>query len=297
MRNDKSKSMISIDIILFCYKQEQYIEQALRSIYAQDLPKDVTARIIVADDCSPDGTLSIIKRLAPESPFPMEFLPEEPNMGISKNYKRSFAATKAEYVAILEGDDYWMPNHLKQHIEFLHNHPECSMSMNEITTLIEESGKMQVSVMVRKENESYILVDTHKQIAGGNHLGNLSACVFRGDYLRELPETLYDMPIADWMLGVMLSQRGDIGIIKGSTNVYRIKASGVWAGRSKWKQHKIMLQYAHMYDKFQKGEYHREWSQFEQDLRQDARRNWMHYLPSWLQLLWGKIKNNEERNG
>lgn len=282
--------MITIDIILFCYKQEQYIEQALWSIYAQELPKDVTARIIVADDCSPDNTLKIIKRLAPESPFSMEFLQEEPNMGISKNYKRSFAATKADYVAILEGDDYWIPNHLMQHIEFLQNHPECSMSMNEITFMQEKTGEMHVGVMVKPGNE-YLMVNTKKQIVEGNQLGNLSACMFKGQYLRELPDTLFDMPIADWMLGVMLSQRGDIGILKGSTNVYRVKASGEWAGHSKWKQYRLMLKEAEIYDRFQNGKYHQEWMAFKRNCKREIRNNWVHYLPDWLQRL---IHNRHE---
>lgn len=285
------KSMISIDIILFCYKQEQYIEQALRSIYAQELLEDISARIIVADDCSPDDTLNIIKRLAPESPFLMEFLPVEPNMGISKNYKRSFAATKADYVAILEGDDYWLPNHLAQHIEFLKNHPECSMSMNEITTCNEQTNEIQFSPMVRRADAAYELVDVKKQIAEGNQLGNLTACMFRGQYLRDLPETLYEMPIADWMLGVMMAQRGYIGIIKGSTSVYRVKASGVWAGRSRWKQHKIMIRYADMYDNFQNGKYHAEWCAFKHRCWRDVRRNWMHYMPGGIQRVWKRVKN------
>lgn len=282
--------MTSVDIILFCYKQEQYIEQALRSIYAQELPKEVEVRIIVADDCSPDGTLNIIKHLASEYPFPIKFLPEEANMGISKNYKRSFAATKADYVAILEGDDYWMPNHLQQHLNFLPNHPECSMSMNEMTFLQESTGDMNKDVMVMPGNE-YIIVNTKKQIEEGNQLGNLSACMFNGRYLRELPDTLFDIPIADWMLGVMLSQRGDIGIIKGSTSVYRVKASGVWAGRSKWQQFFILLKDADMYDKFQKGKYHKEWKQFKSNCWKDVRDNWMHYMPEWIQRL------NKKRHG
>lgn len=282
--------MTTIDIILFCYKQEQYIKQALRSIYAQELPGDVTARIIVADDASPDTTLAIIKHLAPESPFQMVFLPEEPNMGISKNYKRSFAATDADYVAILEGDDYWLPNHLAQHIEFLETHSECSMSMNEITTLNEQTGQMRVSVMVRDAKATHIMVDLHKQIAEGNQLGNLSACVFRGIYLRELPDNFFDMPIADWMLGVMLAQCGLIGIIKGSTNVYRVKESGVWSGRSKWKQHRIMLRYADMYDQFQNYKYHKEWQEFKRSCWRNVRRNYMHYLPKSIRCLWHRIK-------
>ncbi len=292
MCNDilQMKSMISIDIILFCYNQEQYIEQALRSIYAQELPKDVNARIIVADDCSPDGTLSIIKRLVPESPFPMEFLPEEPNMGISKNYKRSFAATNAEYVAILEGDDYWLPNHLAQHLEFLKAHPECSMSMNEIMCIREDSNEKYVVTMVQKESEC-LLIDVHRQIVEGNQLGNLSACMLKGQYLRELPEMLFNMPIADWMLGVMMAQRGHIGIIKGSTNVYRVKTSGIWAGRSKWQQHIEMLKEADMYDKFQKGKYHEEWNEFKHNCWREVRKNWMHYMPKGIQRAWKRVKN------
>lgn len=276
--------MTTIDIILFCYNQEQYIEQALRSIYAQELPEGVSARIIVADDCSPDKTLEIIKRLAPESPFPMMFLPEEPNMGISKNYKRSFAASKAEYVAILEGDDYWMPNHLKQHIEFLWAHPECSMSMNEITFL-HEDGLVTVGKVVKEAQSDYKIISLRKQIVEGNQLGNLSACMFRGQYLRELPSELHEMHIADWMLGIMMAQRGDIGIIKGSTNVYRVKASGVWAGRTWWQQHKMMLRNADMYDKFQNGKYHREWCEFKRNCWDEVRRNWVHLMPDWIQRL------------
>ena len=282
--------MTTIDIILFCYNQEQYIEQALRSIYAQELPNDVLARIIVADDASPDNTLALIKRLAPESPFPMMFLSEEPNMGISKNYKRSFAATTDDYVAILEGDDYWLLNHLAQHLEFLNAHPECSMSMNEITFLHEATGEMECGNRFRRKDTTCEMVDVKKQITEGNQLGNLSACVFRGDYLRELPETLYEMPIADWMLGVMIAQRGDIGIIKGSTSVYRVKASGVWAGRSRWKQYRIMIRYADMYDNFQNGKYHTEWREFKHRCWRDVRRNWMHYMPIWVQNTWHKIK-------
>lgn len=283
------KEMTTIDVILFCYKQEQYIEQALRSIYAQELPKDVSVRIIVADDASPDDTLSIIKSLAKISPFPITILPEEPNMGISKNYKRSFAATTADYVAILEGDDYWLPNHLAQHVEFLQAHPECSMSMNEITYLDESTNELKVEYQVKGVN-THKLVDVHMQITEGNHLGNLSACCFSGQYLRELPANLYDMSIADWMLGVMMAQRGDIAILKGSTSIYRVKASGVWAGRSKWQQHFVMLNDADTYDKFQNGKYHAEWKRFKRSCWRNLRRNWMQYMPQWVQKTWHKIK-------
>lgn len=216
--------MTTIDIILFCYNQEQYIEQALRSIYAQELPENVSARIIVADDASPDNTLAIIKRLSPESPFPVLFLPEEPNIGISKNYKRSFAATTADYVAILEGDDYWLPNHLVQHVEFLRKHQKYSMSINSITFL--EEGKSFLSGWAYPT--SSVSISVEEQIACGNQLGNLTACVFRGDYLRILPAELFNQYIADWEIGILIAQNGPICKFRESTSVYRLNPHGQW---------------------------------------------------------------------
>lgn len=280
--------MTTIDIILFCYKQEQYIEQALRSIYAQELPKNVSTRIIVADDASPDNTLAIIKRLAPESPFPMIFLPKEPNMGISMNYKRSFAATKAEYVAILEGDDYWQPNHLKQHVTFLQSHSECSMSANLVVTLYEPSNSFSPEKWVY-QSESYTRVTLKQQIAEGNHLGNLSACMFRGELVRKLPNDLFDMKIADWMIGIMMAEKGDLGILKDSTSVYRVKASGEWAGKSRWQSHVAMLKDAEIYDKYLKRKYHSYWKEFKRNRWAEFRENWIHYFPQGLKNIGKKI--------
>lgn len=280
--------MSTVDIILICYNQEQYIRQALQSIYAQELPKDVSARIIVADDCSTDDTLETIKHMALESPIPIIFLSEESNMGISKNYHRAFTATTADYVAILEGDDYWLPNHLKQHVEFLAEHPECSMSMNEITMLFEETGVLNLCSVVGRDE--YRLVDVHRQISEGNQLGNLSACIFRGGYLRSIPLDLYDMNIADWMLGIMVARYGDIGILKGSTSVYREKSSGVWAGKSHWQQYRMFIHDIQMYDKYLNYEYHLDWLLAKKKIHQYFFRNWMHFFPAIIQNTWHKIK-------
>lgn len=280
--------MTTVDVILFCYNQERYIEQALRSIFVQELTPNVSARIIVADDCSSDNTLNVIYHVVSESPFPVLILREEPNMGISRNYKRSFAATRADYVAVLEGDDYWgSPCHLQQHIGFLEKHQECSMSMNAITYLDEDKG----TIGCNKWNypRTPYFVDVVEQIEKGNQLGNLSACVFRASCVKELPPELYEIPIADWMLGVMMAEKGKIGLLQESTSVYRVKASGVWAGKNKWRQHYTMLRYANMYDKFQYGKYHKEWQEFKRSCWRDVRRNWMHYMPVWVQSFCHKV--------
>ena len=217
--------MITVDIILICYNQEQYIEQALRSIYEQHLAKAVSVRIIVADDASLDDTLAIIKRLAPESPFPITFLPKEHNMGISKNYKRSFAATEADYVAILEGDDYWLPNHLAQHIRFFKWHPRYTLSINNLQFFEEGKGLIDAHWPYIIP---YVSISLLQQIKDGNQLGNLSSCVFRGKFLRELPDSFFELDFADWELGMYLAQYGPMAKLREVSSIYRVKSSGQW---------------------------------------------------------------------
>jgi len=274
---------MTIDIILVCYNQEQYIRQALDSILMQEMPENTKMRLIVADDNSIDNTLWIIQEMHDtqckvHDCFEWAFLPQEPNMGISKNYQRSFAATQGEYVFILEGDDYWLPGHIQQHVAFLGEHPECSMSFNMLRILEDSTGKMHDWI----QKEPYQLVSLQQQIEGGNHLGNLSGCCFRGDALRSLPGNLYNIPFADWMLGVMMAEIGNIALLSDVTNVYRVKDSGVWAGMSNWQQHKTLIEYANMYDHYQDYKYHQEWSTFKSKQWNHVRSSWMHYIPAGL---------------
>lgn len=53
--------MFTLDIALITYNHEEFIQQALDSIFAQLVCEDIKVRLIVADDCSSDKTLEIIK--------------------------------------------------------------------------------------------------------------------------------------------------------------------------------------------------------------------------------------------
>jgi len=260
--------MITADVILLCYNQEQYIEKALRSIYAQEVADDVSVRILVADDCSQDSTLDIIKRMASESPFKLEFLPLEQNLGISKNYKRSFASATADYVLILEGDDWWeAPTHIMQHVQFLEHHPECSMSMNRFYGASTTKNEMNVSPWRCKED--YYTIDLQTQIAVGNQLGNLSACCFRSKNLHQLPEAMYAIHVDDYLLGIMMARMGNIAILKEPTSVYRCNPNSMWASLSLLGQYKRNMYFAKTYDEFLKGEYHDLWVKYKRNLRRE----------------------------
>ena len=221
--------MVSIDVILLCYNQEQYIEEALKSILCQKV--DAKVRILVADDSSSDKTLDIIKRHEANSTFPFVYLDNNGNIGMQANYQRAFEACNSDYVAILEGDDWWSSDqHLAQHISFLRKHSRYSMSFNSITYYYQESGKYKVHKW--PYSKDYVTIKIRQQLGWGNQIGNLSSCVLRTKLLHGLPDQFFKLKFADWELGVMMALRGPIGKLKESTSVYRINSNGQWTSLS-----------------------------------------------------------------
>lgn len=219
--------MISVDVILCCYNQAEYIGQAINSIISQKI--DANVRVIIADDYSTDNTLDIIKGTESISPFPYIYLKGKQNLGLHANYQRAFEACTADYVAILEGDDWWCEDwHLSQNVEFLEKHPGYSMSCNQIKSYIPNQDQYIFKPWPFGKID-HVKVKLKHQISWGNQIGNLSSCVFRTKHIHSLPAEFYTLNFADWELGIMMALKGPIGRLKGYSSIYRINDKGQWS--------------------------------------------------------------------
>lgn len=226
----KNTNKNTIDVILCCYNQEKYIAQAVESIISQKV--DAQVQVIVADDCSTDKTLEIIRSYEKQSPFPFVYLTEDHNVGLSANYKRAFAACSAEYTAILEGDDWWCePWHLSQQFQFLQKKKQYSMSFNYFGRYYQDEERCDASQWPYR-GVNHIKIKLRHQLAWGNQIGNLSACMFRTRLLKLLPDELFLTDFADWDLGVLMALHGPIGLLHGRTSMYRVNNQGLWSALS-----------------------------------------------------------------
>lgn len=243
--------VMSIDIILITYNQEQFVQQAIDGILIQRIAADVKLRIIVADDSSTDKTLEVIKTGLGEGKVVLDngaeagivYLPIEMNMGHVRNYQRAFAVTDADYVAIIEGDDYWVsPLHLQNHIDFLDIHRECVLTNQLPIMYYEEEKRFEPMVADYICQKSYKIISTFDEL-NGNRVANLSSCVIRGNILHKLDDHIFTCSILDWPMYVNLSQLGILCIIPGSTVVYRIKKTGIYAGLSEQEQYQEDVKY------------------------------------------------------
>ena len=243
---------MKLDIILVSYNQEQYIAKSIESILIQRLNNDVQVRIIVADDCSTDKTLEIIKSYETKSPFPFVYLPIEKNMGHVRNYKRAFAACDGDYVAILEGDDYWTsPLHIRMQIEYMQNHYECVL-----TTTTPVFYDNTYNLEYYNNVKEYITIYSTNDFLECNKIANLSACVIRTSVLHRIDERIYKADLLDWILYISLSEYGVLVRFKTITSLYRVNSNGCWTKIDEHEQNVYRCKIITSYDDLLDGKYH-----------------------------------------
>ena len=258
------RARLKLSILLITYNQENYIGKCLEGIGIQQC--DFDYNIVVADDASTDGTLAGIKSFSSGMDEKFVFMDSHKNIGYIKNYQRAFAACQGEYIAIIEGDDYWTdPHRLQKHVDFLDNHRECSFSFNRIIFFNEDKFDFSVRPWTKTEHYEYF---TASQIAACNHIGNLSACVFRKNLIDTLPEEVYEFnTLTDWFLGVYMGQFGLVAELKRAMSVYRIHGSGVWAGQNAKKQLEQIRQNIPVYNRFFDFKFDKEYKKRDGELR------------------------------
>ena len=103
--------MIRLSFIVPFYNTEPYIEECIRSLYNQDIPKE-EYEVICVDDCSPDSSRAIVERLQKEYPtLKLLIHTENKRQGGARN--TGLKEAKGEYVWFVDADDYIKPNYLK----------------------------------------------------------------------------------------------------------------------------------------------------------------------------------------
>ena len=114
------------------YNHEPYLRDCLEGILMQKTNFDFV--VVVHDDASTDNSVSIIQEYAKE--YPQKIIPVIEKENLYKKHKKelvdvldkSCEDTGAKYVAICEGDDYWIdPLKLQKEVDYMEVHPDCSL--------------------------------------------------------------------------------------------------------------------------------------------------------------------------
>ena len=218
---------IKLSVTVITYNQEMFIEETLDSIVNQDL--NVSFEIVIGDDASTDRTPEIIKMYAEKYPDLIKPIFRTKNLGHTGNYIETTKAARGEYIAHLDGDDLMFPNKLQKQVDFLDQHPECSMVHHPVY-FIDKEGKLLYKAKARKGT-----IGTINNIIIRNHIVN-SSNMFRRSALDEhfynIPHTLM---LHDKLAHMIKTQYGRVCQIPEHLGSYRVYSESIFKSASSYK--------------------------------------------------------------
>jgi glycosyltransferase involved in cell wall biosynthesis len=196
------------------FNQRAFIEGCLRSILEQDVAAEV--QVLVGDDASSDGTSAIVQALVLEFGECLLHFQRESNMGALVNMRDLMSRARGDYIARVDGDDYWLPGKLARQLHYMQAHPGCSAVYTNAIT-IDEAGRV-----VGLFND---LGDTRL---------DLSALVRRGNALNNSSVLFRAAHAAAWVVGCRIdyqahlwhAQQGWLGHIGEPLVAYRVNTRG-----------------------------------------------------------------------
>ncbi|MGL3111393.1 glycosyltransferase family 2 protein [Bradyrhizobium sp. BR 1432] len=109
----------SVTAVIPTYNSERTIARALRSVFQQSHRE--LSRVVVVDDCSTDGTVDVLQEIAGECPRHLELriIRNAQNSGGGFCRNRGIDSSETEFVALLDADDEWLPNHVSASVACL----------------------------------------------------------------------------------------------------------------------------------------------------------------------------------
>jgi glycosyltransferase involved in cell wall biosynthesis len=218
---------MKVSVALVTYNDELFIAQAIVSVLSQKTRFDV--ELIVGEDSSTDRTSEIVLSYQERFPGKIRILPNEKHLGIHRNLARTLAACTGQYVAPLEGDDYWTsPHKLQKQADFLDSKLDCAICFHPVNWFYEDGhigdGRPEQDTEWPRSHRGS---STIEDLLGEMFIPTGSA-MFRNGLVGEYPEWLDELKMADWPLYVLIADHGKIGCLDEVMSAYRNHAGGVW---------------------------------------------------------------------
>lgn len=221
---------MKVSVCIFTYNHEPFIAQAVESVLMQQA--DFDFEIIIGEDDSSDGTRTIVKQYQRKYPRMIRLLLHERKDVIvingretgRWNFMNTLASARGEYVALLEGDDYWLDvNKLQKQVDFLDSHPDHAICFHLAQYRDMDDQPLPGIWGPRRIKPGYTVKDLFIE---GNFIPTAST-LFRNGLIQGFPSWFSRIPVGDWPLNILNAQHGDIGFINEVMSAYRVHTGGV----------------------------------------------------------------------
>ena len=212
----RSADWPEVSVSIITYNQAHLVERAVRSVVGQRV--DFSYEIVIGDDCSNDGTQDVLRRLQAEFPDRIVLIlhpRRRSELAPGRiNSVTNLHACRGRYTAFLDGDDYWTdPNKLQRQFDLLEAHPHLSFcahnSWRSDSTTVLSTAELTAAEPLLSRTDHPTGCYTHAYAVDHNGpLAQISTVMYRTRIYGDLPDYYYGVAAADFLLFLLMSQRG-----------------------------------------------------------------------------------------
>lgn len=247
--------MIKVSVLVPTYNHERYIAVCLESILSQKT--NFEFEILIGEDDSSDGTREIVRKYERDYPSRIKaFYNDRKNVSYldgeptgAANFVNLLKNASGKYVALCEGDDYWIDtSKLQKQVEFLESNIDFSICFHDA---IWKNGTKELCLYSQMEDalrsgkEYFELQDLFKI----NFIPSASV-VFRNKLFMELPDWYFKFPFGDWTLHILNAIHGKIKYIDDPMSVYRLHNSSSWSSKTKEYRYSAIVRFQFFINKY-----------------------------------------------
>ncbi len=219
-----------VSVCVQTYQHVNFIKDCLDGILMQKT--DFFFEILLGEDASTDGTREVCKNYAEKNPDKIGLFlhHRENNIKINNmptgrfNIMYNLFNARGKYIAICEGDDYWIdPYKLQKQVDFLEANPSFSMCFH--NALIMEDDKLTKKNILPPLDKS--VFDTEDTLYPFRSFAPTASIVLRNNFLTQYFDWFYSCVLGDRIIFTMSSKHGKIKYLDFFGSVRRIHQGGI----------------------------------------------------------------------
>jgi glycosyltransferase involved in cell wall biosynthesis len=220
----------TVSVVLRTFNHEPFVAQAIESVLIQQA--DFPFELVIAEDCSTDGTREIVRDYADRAPQLIRAVLPERNVGHGEIFRLALEQAGGDFIAYLDGDDYWTSTtKLSRQVEFLERNRECASCFHDVSMVYDEAGLPSGSLSPRLGGTRLTLEQILMEC-----LVPAPSMMFRREVAEELPAWVFESAWIDWLIHIRAAQRGPLGYVPQALAVYRVHRGGMFSALDRVSQ-------------------------------------------------------------
>jgi glycosyltransferase involved in cell wall biosynthesis len=210
-----------VSVVIATYNMGTYVVQAVNSVLEQ---QGIDLEVVVVDDGSTDDTQAALAQFS-ENPYVRVIV--QPNRGQPCAKNAGLRASRGQFIAFCDADDFWLPNKLTLQLPLFAQNPQVGVVYSPVLILHTDGS------LSEETGRDFYRHDVLEELFLRN-IVPFGTAVVRRDCFERLGGFDHSIPMGiDWDLWLRIAVEWDFDFVNQPTYIYRI-----WDGQmsANWRK-------------------------------------------------------------